>query len=33
LVSQYKGREEEDPFDPERHRIVGKVIGTFHPMP
>ena len=33
LVSQYKGREEEVPFDPERHTIVGKVIGTFHPMP
>jgi hypothetical protein len=33
LVSEYEDRQEKEPFQPERHRIVGKVIGTFHPMP
>jgi len=33
LVSEYGGRQEREPFQPDRHRIIGKVIGTFHPLP
>jgi hypothetical protein len=32
LVSEYEDRRESELFQPERHRIIGKVIGTFRPM-
>ena len=33
LESEYSNRREDEPFEPDRHRIIGKVIGIFRPMP
>jgi len=33
LVSEYVDRLADEPFQPDRHRVVGKVIGVFRPVP